>query len=1145
MKKTSKLVLSLALAVMMVLTSFTTVFASEYETRREATENNKAVGTIIQVDNGYKPTDIVDVIVELEGAPLLDVNGVGDVKLEANLLVEQESARKKISNELFNGENFEIINNYTVILNGFAFQTEYQNIEKINNMPGMKAHLGVVYNQPETVEYNEPQMGNSTSMVGADIAWNTLGYTGKGTVSCVIDTGADLDHEAFNVMPPEPKISWDDVDRIVKEGNLKAQQRPVEITTDKVYISQKIPFAFDYSQNDCDVNHTNGNSHGSHCAGTVLGNNGKDFKGIAPDAQLVVGKVFASGGASTPNILAAMEDAMILGVDSINMSLGSNAGFTNEGDDYLNDVYARVRASGCDLAVAQGNDYSAAYNNEWGLNLNRTRDIDNAIGGSPGSYPTSLTVGAIHNTMAYSIYFEVDGEKYMYEDTTADVTPEMALTNFGGKSYEYVVVPGLGAPEDFEGLDLTGKFALIIRGSLTFEEKMNNAYAAGAAGVVVYNNQPGAIRMQISSFPIPAVSVLNSIGLAMIATDNKVITIPSEPDWIYNTGAGTPTDFSSWGVSPDFKLKPDMAGPGGNIYSAVDGNKYELMSGTSMATPHVAGAMAVLAQYMNEQYPEIKDGDRSEFINRLLMSTAVPSIYEEDIPYSPRKQGAGLLSVSGALMTRAYLTVDDNFRPVVNLGSDKEKTGEYVIKFNVVNFGDKALSYDIKTKVFTELAVLGYKAEDAFGWDVYFMGETPYDLTNYAEITTNKANNRVTVQPGATEQIVVNVKLNDEAKKYMDTYFENGIYVDGFVYLNAVEEDSVDLSIPVIAFYGNWNQAPIVDDGIYYDDETTMGSVANSNIVGSSITGTGRYFKLGINPYQLEKDEVDFEFNIDRASLSPANKDGRFDAIDIMFTGLMRNTRTFTYTIRNAETGDIYYSRSYSFVRKSFYVDPPQYVIPAGASGDAIGTWRGSDANSKALPEGTKIYVRAEGTLDTPDYTADQNARPYWEVPVVIDNTQPDLLNCDYYLSPEGEIMMSIEFTDNRYVAYVEIQDYETGDTLAHGLFGENEIGAVCNELFNLGDTKADKVRVIIADYAMNEAQFRLPVDHDSLVMVGDANSDNVTDTADATTILRYVAKLTNLNAAQKKAADVNVDGVIDSADATLVLRYVAKLATF
>lgn len=113
----------------------------------------------------------------------------------------------------------------------------------------------------------------------------------------------------------------------------------------------------------------------------------------------------------------------------------------------------------------------------------------------------------------------------------------------------------------------------------------------------------------------------------------------------------TMSDFSSWGIPGSLELKPEITAPGGNIYSLQNGGGYQNMSGTSMASPQVAGMAAVVAQYVRANKLTEKTGLTARALAQsLLMSTAVPMYQDYGEGkygyYSVMQQGAGLANVA-------------------------------------------------------------------------------------------------------------------------------------------------------------------------------------------------------------------------------------------------------------------------------------------------------------------------------------------------------------------------------------------------------------------------------------------------------------------------------------------------------------------
>jgi hypothetical protein len=164
----------------------------------------------------------------------------------------------------------------------------------------------------------------------------------------------------------------------------------------------KIAFGYDYADKDTDIMPFS-SEHGTHVAG-IIGGYDDEIIGVAIDTQFAIMKVFSDydEGAEDGDILAALEDSVVLKVDAINMSLGSSCGFTREVDEeYKNEVYDRIEAAGISLIVAASNDYSSGFGSEHG-NTNKTDNPDSATVGSPSTYNAAFSVASIHQQGAFS-----------------------------------------------------------------------------------------------------------------------------------------------------------------------------------------------------------------------------------------------------------------------------------------------------------------------------------------------------------------------------------------------------------------------------------------------------------------------------------------------------------------------------------------------------------------------------------------------------------------------------------------------------------------------------------------------------------------------------------------------------------------------
>ena len=308
-----------------------------------------------------------------------------------------------------------------------------------------------------------------------------------------------------------------------------------------MFYNTKVPFAYDYADDDADV-FPQYSSHGTHVAGIVGGKSdyvvnketGETFLGVAPEAQLVICKVFTDnldsdglGGADSIDILAALSDCVELGVDVINMSLGSSAGFADEkSNSFLNGIYERIRNAGISLVVAASNDYSSGFGGGNGTNL--ASNPDSSTVGAPSTYPAALSVASINGQKASYIIANDDENQVAFITESSDGNGNSfdfveQLYRKTGKNkgetlrLKYVVIGGVGRPtnytaqvkkqlQDSAGYD--GVIALVKRGDTTFAEKVQNAMDNGADAVIIYNNLSGTIRMSLGEVDDQSSSVI-------------------------------------------------------------------------------------------------------------------------------------------------------------------------------------------------------------------------------------------------------------------------------------------------------------------------------------------------------------------------------------------------------------------------------------------------------------------------------------------------------------------------------------------------------------------------------------------------------------------------------------------------------------
>lgn len=709
----------------------------------------------------YADTDVVRVSIVLKDASTLakgysseDIaTNSAAMKYRQKLETKQEKMAKTISKKALGGEALDVVWNLTLAANIISANVEYGQIEKIEKISGVEAVLIETRYEPCVVKDNEttdPNMATSGSMIGSHVAWAD-GYTGAGSKVAIIDTGADTDHpsldpDAFTYAVKDSGATLmtaaDLTDTVLEQ--LNASKKMPGVTADQLYVNAKIPYGFNYVDDDLDITHANDKQgdHGSHVTGIAAGNRyikNEDgsfspaldtalTQGVAPDAQVFVMKVFGTnGGARDSDYMVAIEDAILLGADSVNLSLGSsNPGTSRNSYAAYQAIMENITNSGTVVSISAGNSgnwfentanqHPYAESNSW------------TTTGSPGSYTNSLGVASVDNVGGTGDYVEVAGKKLFYTDSTS--APIQALTTLAGEQ-QFLYMDTAGNAEDFAAVKdiLTGKIAICNRGSIAFTDKGNNAISNGAIALIVANNEAGTISMATDgyNYTAPYVSILQADGEYIKASSEKHTT---DSGLVYYTGTMTVgasaavnhasadyytmSSFSSWGVPGSLEMKPEITAPGGNIYSLKDGGTYQNMSGTSMAAPQITGMAALVAQYIRENDLTEQTGlTARQLAQSLLMSTAEPMVEDYgkdgDGYYPVLRQGAGLANVANAVTSGTYILMDEGAnagaadgKVKVELGDDPARTGKYSFGFTIHNLEDEAAYFDLSADFFTQ-----------------------------------------------------------------------------------------------------------------------------------------------------------------------------------------------------------------------------------------------------------------------------------------------------------------------------------------------------------------------------------------------------------------------------------------------------------
>ena len=641
--------------------------------------------------------------------------------------------------------------------------------------------------QDKSIATDSIKMVNSNELIGNDEALQAK-YNGAGSVLAIIDSNMDPSHPAFYLSPlTRPRLAKLDINNFINGGKLSVRDN----TADKklyedVYRSEKIPFGWNYNTNSKDLNPEKElAAHGQHVSGTVAGNaydiKGKTWRGVAPEAQLLMMNVMKQGSTSSNIYIRAMQDAIVMGAEAVNMSLGSTKGLPGQVDGLVGKAINNGYAADTNFVIAAGNE------GEYQGNLN----IDNPDYGTiaaPGIATNAITVASLENTKMYAPVITFEGTKYIFH-TGGDV-------KFTKGDYSFIDC-GLGKKEDFAGKDLTGKVALIKRGGITFNEKVLNAEAANAIGAIIYNNVAGDLYMSVKGNKIPAISVTLDTAEKMLAKPNATVNIDMDPQEIANPDYGELSSFTNWGLSIGGYMKPDITAPGGHIYSTQTmGNTFGDMSGTSMATPHVTGGVGVIRSRLNEiLFAGVKN--KAALTKTILMNSAVPHVDPKTgQTTSPRRQGAGVMNLTRA--TKLDFTVVDK---------DTKIASKFVGNVdNEITLNLTIHNYSSNTKTLTPSVQATIEARDGKKL-----------LRRPDELFSNTYEDKKVTVPGQSE-VEYTITFPIEHMEKVEP-FTNGAFVEGFLHLR--DQDGMEVSFPFVSFKGKYDTIPSIEKPVYdFDFET-------------------------------------------------------------------------------------------------------------------------------------------------------------------------------------------------------------------------------------------------------------------------------------------------------------------------------------
>ena len=926
----------------------------------------------------YSPDEKVRFIVEVEQSAEPITKSKADKKRQ--LKGKQDEVISKIAKK----EN-KVRHRYYDGLNGFSMEGQYKELKAIQSTPGVvSVHIAKTF---------KPSMTESKDIVQAQKVWEDLGYRGEGLVVAIVDSGVNYLHQDLTLsIDSKDEAKW-------TEDSITPTLNNTSIN-DKWY-SDKVPSGYDWADIDNDVIPT-GSQHGMHVAGTV-GANGNEqaggIKGVAPGVQILAEKVFSDndGSAYEDDIIAGIYHAVELSADVINLSLGSDSGFVSEENDPIQKAIRVATEQGTLVVAAGGN---AAYSTNTNI-LPRTEtpfaeNPDIGTAGEPGISPYALSVASYENDhVRYGSFSLANGDSLAYQDQTQY---NFNLANGLDKDTSYeMVFAGEGRDADFKNLDVQGKIA-IIQPKQAYAFYSYAQFAAAKKGakailVVPPATVPDLERLYFSAYSLLAATTSKEQGNAVISklqSGEKVTIKLSDGVWLENPDKDTISHFSSIGSPHDLSFKPEISAPGGKIYSTVGANGYEVMSGTSMASPHVAGGAALVLQALYEKGLP-KTEETVLIAKNILMNTStVANQPNSEVPYSPRYQGSGLMQLKNAIQTPVLVSHKGaKIEQAASVALKEIKNTNVKFDLNLDPLTDKTTEYDVYVDVMTdetETKEFDNNQDGTIDESHEYLTLKSKRIQDAVVIvngkqTTDEKGTKVTVKKGKTEKLSVLIKLPRSVKKEQ--------FVEGFVRLVPKNSDqAVPLTVPFMGFYGDWDKPKNLDPSPWEDGEFLGYTVLWDDI----------------SDLPLGYDLATGEFDINKISMSPNfYAPGPYST----FTALrnLANTQMYIENEKGKKIKDLGDFSEYTGTpwkyRKNIM----------GFSDYMYGgyTWSMDDNNQNTVPDGDYQYV-IQTTLDYKGAKPQVNKMPF-----KVDSMSPEIKN------------IQVQPKDGKFNISFDTQDEENG----------------------------------------------------------------------------------------------------------------------
>ncbi|CYX18080.1 subtilisin-like serine protease [Streptococcus suis] len=790
------------------------------------------------------------------------------------ILQFSDENRNLVLDKLKKIDGVKIVHEYKEVLTGASVEVGKESLSDVKAITELTSL--------EESRRIRPTLHTAKQLVGALKASSKYQTDGRGMVIAVIDSGLDIKHK----------------DMRLDEGVVPKIKEITPSTTGTYTL--KVPHGYNYVSGNDNLYDDTHEPHGMHIAGTLAGNatdeevaSKQGIDGIAPNAQLLVYKIFSNDPknykAETEDAAyAAIEDAIKHGADVISLSVGYyDSGLP--GNAYYT-IAKRAAEKGIIITAAIGNAGASSSDTSFDLHTNNALGaVDTATTVGVAATPAVVGVGSARNTHLVQREFMLNGQSFGYYP--------IGYTTLTEGKYEFVDA-GNGRWEEVQGLDLAGKVAVIKKDKFDLKDAVRNLKFKDVAGLVVINTDQGWNKDYYKTHQLlvddkTLLSYSSIWGISLSGEDGRrLLEVANQSQG--NTGlvlkptigmkklieVPTVSGFSSWGPTVNLELKPEIVAPGEDVYATLNDNRYGSMSGTSMASPIVAGASALLLPRIRQMTPP-EGMTRMDLLRIILMNTATPLVDVLDssghaLENSPRQQGAGLLQIDRAFETDVIL--HHRLKGGVEL---KEIGRETEFEVTLENLGNQQRSFAISAgKVLTSQDV----PVDRIGRSGKVVKEIHATEIKGSSLHLSEQS----IQLGPKEKKTIRLRLDaGEAKDQ---------FAEGYIYFKSLTEGQSDISIPYFGFVGDWSKERIVDAPAW---ETSSKLKLTSVLSSYKHNKSGRYIELGREKIQDNQSPL----NPDSIAIQNQHSDSQIGNAFVRFA-LLRDITNYDLDIVKEATED-------------------------------------------------------------------------------------------------------------------------------------------------------------------------------------------------------------------------------------------------